>query len=104
MRTIGLCLFAISCLMAGCSTTPQRWYLHGKTNEEFQGDFLRCQQSASALMEAGAQGASSISGQSNAYNYKAAAGAGLAALLLSQDLTNSHLIACLRQAGYTPAP
>jgi hypothetical protein len=55
-------------------------------------------------MEAGAQSAASISQQSNAYNYQAAAGASLAALWLSHDLSKTELVSCMKRAGYTPAP
>ena len=103
MSKIGAWILCVVTL-CGCSTAPQRWYLHGRTNQQFQADYQQCQLAASGLMEAGAQSAASISQQSNAYNYQAAAGASLAALWLSHDLSKTELVGCMRRAGYTPAP
>ncbi len=103
MPKIGVWIVCVV-ILSGCSAAPQRWYLHGRTNQQFQADYQQCQLAASGVMEAGSQSASSISQQSNAYNYQAAAGASLVALLLSHDLSKTELVNCMKRAGYTAAP
>jgi hypothetical protein len=104
MRRIGVsALFCTAALTTGCSSVPQRWYLNGKSNEQFQGDYASCQQQAQLLMDAGSQSAMGISQQSNPANYKAAGTAGLMALALSLDISQAELLSCLKKLGYTPA-
>ena len=99
----GALLLCLTAWLAGCSSVPQRWYLNGRPEAQFQADFLNCQAFAQGSLDAGAQGASSISQQSNAYNYQAAAAAGLAALLVGHNVANQKIVECMRAAGYTPA-
>ena len=102
MAAKGVLLLCLAGWLAGCSSVPQRWYLNGRPEAQFQADFLNCQAFAQGSLGAGAQGASSISQQSNAYNYQAAAAAGLAALLVGHNVANRQFMECMRGAGYTP--
>lgn len=89
--------------LAACSSTPKQWYLNGNSPEQFRADEQRCSQSAAAVAGAGMDGAAQISQQSNAYNYKAAGGASLLALMFTAGLAQDEMVSCLKKAGYTPA-
>lgn len=98
-RSITLSLI-LCIVIVGCSSKNQRWYLHGKTEEQFHYDCYVCRYQTSPDSDVYNQSGEMI-GYGAASGSAALAGIGALSALLQSAIAEDHYESCLEQKGYS---
>jgi hypothetical protein len=102
LRQGALCVLLLG-LLGGCASTPERWYLNGRSHGQFQADDAECAQIAQAKVDSVGHAVMTTPPQMNPYGQMGAGLAGLGGMLWAAGSAQSDYVACLKQRGYTPA-
>lgn len=94
---------AVLCLLVGCASSPARWYLNGKSLDQFNGDDQLCQSFAQQTVDVAGQAAAGNQAQGNHYAQMGAGIAGIAGLFYAAASAEKQYVNCMRARGYTPA-
>jgi hypothetical protein len=98
-------LWAVAAIavLAGCASAPSRWFLNGRSPDEFRADDRMCRQIAQQAVEQVAQAAMANQPQGNHYAQIGAGLANMGGLLFASASAEAEHANCLRSRGYTPA-
>ena len=89
--------------LAGCASTPQRWFLNGRSEAQFRQDDMECQAMSRETSEAVAQGVMMTPPQSSPNAQIGASAMGIFAVLAAEANAQANYRRCLIGRGYTMA-
>lgn len=90
-------------LLVGCASTPTRWFLNGRSPDQFRADDEMCRRIAQQAVEQVAQAVMANQPQGNHYAQIGAGLANMGGLLFASASAETEHANCLRSRGYTPA-
>lgn len=96
-------LSLVTVTLAGCASTPQRWYLNGRSEAQFRQDDVECQALSRETSEAVAQGVLMAPPQASPGGQVGAGAFGLIALAAAEADAQATYRRCLIGRGYTMA-
>jgi hypothetical protein len=100
MRRIFALSLAIGVLLSGCASSPTRWYLNGRTQQDLDGASNQCHgMAANQINPNSYQSAGYGVGAGNPY----AALGGLMQVMGQESAYNTVYEACMSSAGFTKA-
>lgn len=89
--------------LAGCASTPQRWFLNGRSEAQFRQDDMECQALSRETSDAVAQGVLMTPPQSSPNAQIGVSAMGIFAVLAAEANAQASYRRCLVGRGYTMA-